>query len=375
MNLTNDENERYQRHLILPEIGEVGQLKLKNAKVLLVGAGGLGSPLAIYLSAVGVGTIGVVDFDHVDVSNLQRQVIHDTDDVGRPKVQSAKEKMTRINPGIEVVAHETAIHAGNAFGIIEPYDIVIDGSDNFPTRYLVNDACVLSGKPTVYGAIYRFEGQCSVFGMYGGPCYRCLFPEPPSGNEIPSCAEAGVLGVLPGMIGLLQANEAIKLICDIGVSLSGRLLILDALNTRFRELAIAKDPQCPICGEHRTIFTLTDYEQGCADQHDPTGATAITAVDVRRMMEQDPNAFLLIDVREPAEWKSSHIDGAILKPLSTFEEACHGIPRDRPVVLYCQMGARSEKALRLLMARGYDNCMHMAGGIATWQRSAAGNRA
>lgn len=371
MELSKKELARYGRHLILPEIGTAGQLKLKKARVLLVGAGGLGSPLAIYLSAAGVGTIGLADFDTVDFSNLHRQTIHYTDDVGKPKVISAREKMERINPEIRVVTHPVAIAAENALSIIENYAMVIDGTDNFPARYLINDACFLAGRPNVFGAVSRFEGQCSVFGLPGGPCYRCLFQDPPAPGEVPSCAEAGVLGVLPGIIGLLQANEAIKLICGIGEPLKGRLLLFDALRTEFREVRIKKDPQCPLCGENPAIKHLSDYQYSCADQKAAGAEESFPSINVERLaqlIKQGPSGFLLLDVREETEWDLSRIDGAVLKPLSLLEETYHDIPRDRQVYIHCQKGGRSLKAIRFLKTKGYENCVLVEGGLDAWEK-------
>jgi len=367
MELSDEELKRYGRHLILPEIGKAGQLKLKKARVLLVGAGGLGSPLAIYLSATGVGTIGLADFDQVDFSNLHRQVIHYTDDVGKPKVQSAKEKMARINPEIEVKTHPTAINASNALSIIKNYDIVIDGTDNFPARYLINDACIFLNKPNIFGAVFRFEGQCSVFGLQSGPCYRCFFQEPPPPGEVPSCAEAGVLGILPGIIGLLQANEAIKLICGIGEPLKGRLLLFDALKTQFREVKIKKDPACAVCGNNPTITKLIDYPHACSDQQT---IASITVDELKKTLKQNRGNFILVDVREPKEWDISRIKGAVLKPLSTLEHNYQDIPKDKQVYVHCQMGERSLKAIQFLKTKGYNNCVCVEGGMNAWEKKA-----
>ena len=375
MELTNDEIKRYGRHLILPEIGKEGQLKLKSAKVLLIGAGGLGSPAAIYLSAAGVGNLGIVDFDRVEFSNLHRQVIHFTDDIGKPKVISAKEKISRLNPQVNVITQATTFNSKNALAIIKDYDLIIDGTDNFPTRYLINDACVLSGKPYVYGGIFRFEGQCSVFGLDDGPCYRCLFQEPPEPGEVPSCAEAGVLGVLPGIIGLLQANEAIKMICQIGEPLKGRLLLFDALATHFREIKIKKDPQCPICGPHRTIHKLVEYAPIC-DVQTPTSSTKtkgedmheITVQELKKIMDERPKDFYLLDVRELVEWDIAHIEGAVLKPLSTFEEDYQDIPKDKKIYVHCKVGGRSLMAAKFLNSKGYPNVANVKGGIEAWAK-------
>lgn len=377
MELTPDEIKRYQRHLLLPELGKEGQLKLKRAKILLVGAGGLGSPSAIYLSAAGVGTLGLVDFDKVEFSNLQRQVIHFTGDVGKPKVTSAQEKIAQINPQVKVLTYATALNSQNALNILKNYDLVIDGTDNFPTRYLVNDACVLSGKPLIYGAVFRFEGQCSVFGLKDGPCYRCFFREPPAPDEIPSCAEAGVLGILPGIIGLLQANEAIKIICQIGEPLKGRLLLLDALTTRFREIQIKKDPQCPLCGPKRTIHELAEHHQPiCNAQTAQTAKTQgstlskdiseITVQELKHMLDDPPHGFYLLDVREPFEWEIARITGAVLKPLSSLEDNYRNIPKDKKIAVYCKMGGRSLQAVQFLKEKGYPSLVNVKGGINAW---------
>jgi adenylyltransferase/sulfurtransferase len=340
---------------------------------LLVGAGGLGSPSAIYLAAAGVGTLGVMDADTVDISNLHRQVAHFTDDLGKPKVTSAREKMERINPDVRVIPYASRMNARNALNVIKDYDLVIDGTDNFPARYLINDACVLSGKPFIFGGILRFEGQCSMFGLSGGPCYRCIFAQPPGPDDIPSCAQAGVLGVLPGMIGLLQSNEAIKWICDIGELLTGRLLIFDALAASFREVKINKDPRCPICGPHRTIHQLTEHQPACLS---PTQTTQtpmshdtipeITVRELKRKIDQTSRKLLLLDVREQPEWDIAHIDGAILKPLSAFEKHYQDIPRDQTVYIYCKAGGRSGMAVEFLRTKGYTNCFNVKGGIDAW---------
>src|SRR5215212_8886180 len=317
MELSNEEIARYSRHLIMPEVALDGQKQLKAAKVLTVGTGGLGSPLALYLAAAGIGTIGIVDFDVVDESNLQRQIIHGTSDVGRPKVESAYDKLKDINPNVEVRVHEEALTSENALEIFEDYDVIVDGTDNFPTRYLVNDACVLLGKPNVYGSIFRFEGQASLFFAEEGPCYRCLYSEPPPPGLVPSCAEGGVLGVLPGIIGSIQALETIKWIIGAGDSLVGRLVLFDALKLRFRELGLRKDPSCPICGENPTIHELIDYEAFCGIGSEPTYAgVEISVEDFRRERERKGENLVLVDVREPHEWEIAHIEGARLIPLS-----------------------------------------------------------
>ncbi|MCA9408103.1 MAG: molybdopterin-synthase adenylyltransferase MoeB [Candidatus Omnitrophica bacterium] len=362
MELTSNEIKRYKRHLLLPEFGPEGQLKLKKAKVLLVGAGGLGSPSAIYLAAAGVGTLGIIDADKVDYSNLQRQIIHFTDDVGTSKVASAKDKINRLNPEVDVHVYETRLNSSNALDVIKDYDLVIDGTDNFPSRYLINDACIMLKKPFVYGGIYRFEGQCSVFGLSDGPCYRCFFQEPPKANEVPSCAEAGVLGVLPGIIGLLQSNEAIKILTQIGRPLKGRLLLFDALETQFREIKIAKDPSCPMCGKHRTIHELKEYEHICGD---PSAIEEISVKNLKELLDQSPDIYIL-DVREEAEVCVAKLPTSIVKPLSTLETTYHDIPKDKTVYVHCKLGGRSAKAIQFLRAKGYTNLINIAGGINAW---------
>ena len=367
--LTNEEIERYSRHLILPEVGVEGQLKLKNARVLLVGTGGLGAPMALYLSAAGAGTLGLVDFDVVDRSNLQRQVIHGTGDVGRKKVESAAASIAEINPNVRVVKHDLALSSENALDIFKDYDIVADGTDNFPTRYLVNDACVLLGKPNVYGSIFRFEGQASVFAVEDAPCYRCLYPEPPPPGLVPSCAEGGVLGILPGIIGLIQATEVVKLILGQGESLKGRLLLYDALAMRFRELKLRKDPECPICGPHRTITKLIDYHQFCGVPQAPaapaTAAGEIDPVAVKARSDSGED-FQLIDVREPHEYQICRIPQARLIPLGELPKRLHEIDRSRPIVVHCKTGGRSAKAADLLRRNGFTNVLNMTGGILAW---------
>jgi adenylyltransferase/sulfurtransferase len=367
--LTNEEIERYSRHLILPEVGVEGQLKLKNARVLLVGTGGLGAPMALYLSAAGAGTLGLVDFDVVDRSNLQRQVIHGTGDVGRKKVESAAAAIAEINPNVRVVKHELALSSENALDIFKDYDIVADGTDNFPTRYLVNDACVLLNKPNVYGSIFRFEGQASVFAVEDAPCYRCLYPEPPPPGLVPSCAEGGVLGILPGIIGLIQATEVVKLILGQGEPLKGRLLLYDALAMRFRELKLRKDPECPICGPHRTITKLIDYHQFCGVPQAPSAPAAAdgeidpAAVKARSDSGED---FQLIDVREPHEYQICRIPQARLIPLGELPQRLHEIDRSRPIVVHCKAGGRSAKAADLLRRNGFTGVLNMTGGILAW---------
>jgi len=367
--LTNDEVLRYSRHLILPEVGLTGQRKLRAARVLLVGAGGLGSPAALYLAAAGIGTIGLVDFDVVDVTNLQRQVLHGTRWVGRPKIASAADRIGDLNPHVEVVPYETPLTSANALEIIREYDLVVDGTDNFQTRYLVNDACVLTGKPNVYGSNFRFDGQASIFATADGPCYRCLFKEPPPPGLVPSCAEGGVLGVLPGLVGTIQATEAIKLILGIGETLIGRLLLVDALAMRFRQVKLRKDPSCPACGT-RELTTLIDYEQFCGLKPAPGAAVEAPLAEVSprelaaRQLAGD--ALLLIDVREPHEWEIARIPGAQLVPLGGFGEVIATLPRDRDVVLHCKGGVRSAKAARQLLAAGFTRVWNLTGGILQW---------
>ena len=367
--LTHEEIERYSRHLILPEVGVEGQLKLKQARVLLVGTGGLGAPMALYLSAAGVGTLGLVDFDVVDRSNLQRQVIHGTSDVGRKKVESAAASIAEINPNVQVVKHELALSSENALDIIKDYDIVAAGTDNFPTRYLVNDACVLLGKPNVYGSIFRFEGQASVFAAQDAPCYRCLYPEPPPPGLVPSCAEGGVLGILPGIIGLIQATEVVKLILGLGEPLKGRLLLYDALAMRFRELKLRKNPECPICGPHRTITQLIDYHQFCGVPQAPATPVAIAGeIDLAavKALSDSGEEFQLIDVREPHEYQICKIPQARLIPLGELPKRLHEIDRSLPIVVYCKMGARSAEAADLLRQNGFTGVLNMTGGILAW---------
>ena len=373
--LSNDEILRYSRHLIIPEVGIEGQQKLKAAKVLLIGAGGLGAPLSLYLTAAGIGRIGMVDFDVVDFTNLQRQVIHSTGDVGRKKLDSAAEKMRAINPHVNVVKHETALSSDNALDILKDYDIVVDGTDNFPTRYLVNDACVLLGKPNVYGSIFRFEGQSTVFAYQGGPCYRCLYPEPPPPGLVPSCAEGGVLGILPGTIGLIQATETVKLILGIGEPLAGRLLLYDALGMRFRELKLRKNPECPVCGDHPTITRLIDYHQFCGvPSPSPAPAPAQESkvnegeIDVRELKQKIDRGdnFVLIDVREPHEYKICSIPGATLIPLGEFPRRVSEFDPNADIVIHCRSGMRSAKACGILRQAGFRQVRNVVGGILAW---------
>ena len=366
--LTNDEILRYSRHLTLPDVGVEGQRRLKAGRVLLVGAGGLGSPLALYLAAAGVGTLGVVDFDVVDVSNLQRQVLHGTKDVGRPKLESARDRIHDVNPYVHVEPYETKLTSENALDIIRDYDIVIDGTDNFATRYLTNDACVLLGKPNVYGSIFRFEGQASVFATEEGPCYRCLFPEPPPPGLVPSCAEGGVLGVLPGLVGTIQATEGIKLLLGVGEPLIGRLLLVDALTMRFRTVKLRKDPKCPACGT-RELRELIDYEQFCGVSPSPAAnANAIPeitpAVLAERLRRGDD--LELIDVREPYELSIAQIPGVKLVPLGTLGDALPTLDRTRETVVICRTGARSGRAVQQLQAAGFKRVWNLAGGIHRW---------
>jgi adenylyltransferase/sulfurtransferase len=372
--LTKDEILRYSRHLIIPEVGMEGQQKLKAAKVLLVGAGGLGAPLGLYLTAAGIGKIGIVDFDVVDFTNLQRQVIHSTADVGRKKLDSAAEKMKAINPALEVVKHETALSSENALDILKDYDLVVDGTDNFPTRYLVNDACVLLGKPNVYGSIFRFEGQATVFAYEGGPCYRCLYPEPPPPGLVPSCAEGGVLGILPGTIGLIQATEAVKLILGIGEPLVGRLLLYDALGMRFRELKLRKNPECPVCGEHRTITKLIDYHQFCGVPQPSAAAPAqetklnageINVTELKQKMDRG-DKFVLIDVREPHEYQICKIPGSVLIPLGQVQQRLGELDPEADIVIHCKSGMRSAKACGILRQAGFQHVRNVVGGILAW---------
>ncbi|NOT33417.1 MAG: molybdopterin-synthase adenylyltransferase MoeB [Candidatus Eisenbacteria bacterium] len=365
--LGDDELRRYGRHLVLPEVGLEGQQRLKAARVLVVGAGGLGSPLALYLAAAGVGRIGLVDFDRVDLSNLQRQVLYDTRDVGRAKLAAASERLRALNPEIEVRAHEVRLASDNAFEILGDYDVVADGTDNFPTRYLVNDACVLLGKPNVHGSIFRFEGQVSVFDAARGPCYRCLFADPPPAGLVPSCAEGGVLGVLPGVIGVLQAIETVKLILGIGEPLIGRLLIFDALAMRFRELKLRKDPNCRLCGANPTVRALIDYESFCGVGADAAGAGA-EQLTVRELagLRARGEAPELLDVREPFEIRVAHLEGARLIPLGGLAERVAELDRSRPWVVMCHHGTRSARAAEFLRAQGFTNVRNLTGGIDAW---------
>jgi adenylyltransferase/sulfurtransferase len=370
--ITQEELLRYSRHLILPEVGLQGQRRLKAASVLLVGAGGLGSPLALYLAAAGVGRLGIVDFDRVDESNLQRQILHGTSSVGRSKLESAKLRLADVNPHVRVDLHETRLTSENALELIREYDVVADGTDNFPTRYLVNDACVLLEKPNVYGSIFRFEGQASVFDARKGPCYRCLYPDPPPPGLVPSCAEGGVLGVLPGVIGVIQGIETIKLILGVGETLIGRLLLFDALALRFRELKLRKDPNCPLCGKQRTITALIDYEQFCGLAPAGHGADdgAGWEIGARALAEKSERGedFMLVDVREPHEYEIARIPGSTLIPLNSLPERLAELDSSREIVLHCHHGQRSMRALEFLRQSGYRKLKNLRGGIDSWSR-------
>ncbi len=367
--LSNEEIARYSRHLIMPEVALDGQKKLKSARVLTIGAGGLGSPLALYLAAAGIGTLGVVDFDVVDESNLQRQIIHGTSDVGRPKMESAQDRIKDINPNVHVEAYEEALTSENALEIFKDFDIIVDGTDNFPTRYLVNDACVLLKKPNVYGSIFRFEGQASVFYAEEGPCYRCLYPEPPPPGLVPSCAEGGVLGILPGIIGTIQATETVKLILGTGKPLIGRLLLYDALDMRFREMKLRKDPSCPICGENPTVTELIDYQEFCGIPQANAQAAAdrvpeITVQELKERLDDDLGVSVL-DVREPHEYEVANI-GARLIPLGELPERLIELDRDETFAIHCKTGGRSARAVKLLQEAGFENVYNVKGGITAW---------
>ena len=366
--LNNDEILRYSRHLIMPEVGMEGQQKLKAARVLCIGAGGLGSPLALYLGAAGVGTLGIVDFDVVDYTNLQRQIIHTTADVGRKKLDSAAEKLKAINPFLNVRTFETKLTSQNALELFRDFDIIADGTDNFPTRYLVNDACVLTGKPNVYGSIFRFEGQASVFATDEGPCYRCLYPEPPPPGLVPSCAEGGVLGILPGLVGLIQATETIKLILGQGEPLVGRLLLVDALGMKFRELKLRKNPDCPVCGTHRTITKLIDYDQFCGIRGEERPVEAnipeMQVEELKRRLDAGEDLFVL-DVREPHEYQICNIGGHLI-PLGDLPKRVNELDSSREIVAHCKMGGRSAKAVQFLRQAGFKKVHNLTGGITAW---------
>ena len=365
------EIRRYSRHLIMPEVGTEGQKKLKAAKVLMIGAGGLGSPLGLYLAAAGVGTLGLVEFDTVDESNLHRQVLYGRSDVGRPKLDAALGRLREVNPHITLVPHGVRLDSSNALDLFRGYDIVVDGTDNFPTRYLVNDACVLLGKPNVYGSIFRFEGQVSIFWAAEGPCYRCLFPEPPPPGLVPSCAEGGVLGVLPGIIGSLQANEAIKLILGAGDPLIGRLLLFDALRMRFRELKLKKDPNCPVCGENPTQRELIDYEQFCGidPRADQVEQQFEMSVDELKRWQDEGRDFVILDVRSPQEYEVANIEGAKLIPLQELPDRLGELDPAATIVAHCHHGARSARAVNFLRGMGFSRAINLAGGIDDWSES------
>ena len=371
MQLNNDEIRRYSRHLILPEVGLAGQKKICSTSVLCIGAGGLGSPIAMYLAAAGIGKIGVLDFDTVDFSNLQRQIIHGTENVGQSKAESAKTTINRINPGVEVVLHNTRITSENALEIIAQYDIVVDGTDNFPTRYLTNDACVLLKKPNVYGSIFRFEGQASVFAPHlGGPCYRCLYPEPPPPGMVPSCAEGGVLGVLPGIVGCIQATEILKLALGKGSSLIGRLLLFNALDMKFRELKLRRDPQCPLCGENPTITKLIDYEMFCGILPEPANPAQnpdeVTVQEMKRALDDPKLGIKVLDVRDPDEYQIAHINGVPQIPLGSLPQRFTELDPNQTIYLHCKSGIRSMKALKFLREQGFKYVKSVKGGISAW---------
>jgi sulfur-carrier protein adenylyltransferase/sulfurtransferase len=372
IDFSNDEIARYSRHLIMPEVTLEGQKRIKAASILCIGTGGLGSPVALYLAAAGIGRMGLVDFDVVDFSNLQRQVLHGTDDVGRKKLNSAKDRVKAINPNVQIDLHDCMFRSENAMPLVRDYDIVIDGTDNFPTRYLSNDVCVLARKPNIYGSIFRFDGQCTVFAPHlGGPCYRCMFPEPPPPGMVPSCAEGGVLGVLPGIIGVLQAIEAIKLIIGLGDSLIGRLVSFDALKLRFREFKIRKDPNCPICGDHPTIHELIDYDQFCgipqadAEAEKEMDVPTITASELREKLDRKEK-FVLVDVREPYEYDICNIPGSKLIPLGELPARLSELDSADDIVLHCKVGGRSAKALKILQEAGFRKLSNLRGGITAW---------
>jgi adenylyltransferase/sulfurtransferase len=370
--LSNEEMARYSRHMLLPEVGLEGQRRFKNASVLLIGTGGLGAPSGMYLAAAGIGRIGLVDFDVVEASNLQRQIIHGTADVGRPKIESARDRLRDINPHIEIETHEARLTSENALRLFTNYDIILDGTDNFPTRYLVNDACVLLGKPNVYGSIFRFEGQASVFWAEKGACYRCLYPEPPPPGLVPSCAEGGVLGVLPGIVGAIQANEAIKLVLDAPDTLINRLLMFDAWHMKFREFKVRKDPHCPICGENPTIKELIDYEEFCglreqpAISIEPSPLEEISAVELKRRLDENKE-LQLIDVREPNEYEIARISGSRLIPLNQVVSRMNEIDPSKETVVHCKGGVRSAKAIEGLKKAGFSGkLINLRGGITAW---------
>jgi sulfur-carrier protein adenylyltransferase/sulfurtransferase len=368
--LSKEEIMRYSRHLIMPEVGMDGQLKLKQAKVLCIGTGGLGAPLGLYLAAAGVGRIGLVDFDSVDLTNLQRQILFGTDDIGRPKIEAATDRLRNLNPDIQIDRFETRLTSENALDILKNYDIVVDGTDNFPTRYLVNDACVILGKPNVYGSIFRFEGQITIFGAPGGPCYRCLYPEPPPPGLVPSCAEGGVLGVLPGIVGAIQAAETLKLIIGKGEPLIGRLLLFDALAMRFRELKLRKNPECPACGEHPTITKLIDYAEFCGVRGEETvNATQTTVPEIaprelKSRLDRGDDLFIL-DVREPHEYQICNLGGQLI-PLGELSRRVNELDSSREIVAHCRSGKRSAEAVEFLRSAGFRKVLNLKGGILAW---------
>lgn len=370
--LSPEELARFNRHIILPQVGLEGQEKLKKARVLCVGTGGLGSPISLYLSAAGVGTIGLVDFDVVDETNLQRQIAHATSDIGRPKVESARDKLLGINPYVDVVLHGDGIRRDNVRKIVCGYDIVVDGTDNFPTRYLVNDACVLEGKPLIYASIFQFEGQATVFNYNDGPCYRCLYPEPPPPGLVPSCAEGGVLGVLPGVIGIIQATEAVKIILGKGRTLAGRLMLYDAMDMHFREVKLRRDPECPACGAHPVIHEVVEYEQFCGlppteakEEEEILAEDDMPPKQLQSMLEENPELYVL-DVREPFELDICRIEGTWEIPLGQLPQRYAEVPKDRDVVVHCKMGRRSAQAVEFLKSQGYTRVKNLAGGILRW---------
>ncbi len=369
--LSPQEAARYSRHLIMPEVGMEGQKRLKAASVLLIGAGGLGSPLGLYLAAAGVGRIGLVDFDVVDFSNLQRQILHGTSDVGRSKLQSAKDRLQAINPEVRLDLHDTRLTSANALSLFEPYDLIVDGTDNFPTRYLVNDACVLLQKPNVYGSIFRFDGQASVFFPGRGPCYRCLYPEPPPPGEVPSCAEGGVLGILPGLIGCIQATEAVKLLLGQGSPLIGRLLLYDALQMSFREFKVRRNPRCPVCGDHPTVTKLIDYEQFCGmrgqESPSPTVATSgdISVEELKHLLERGED-ILILDVRNPEEIQICRLSESLVIPLPQLPQRFGELDREREIIVHCKSGMRSQRAIHFLRQQGFSRLRNLTGGILAW---------
>lgn len=371
LELSNDELRRYDRHIIMPEVGVEGQRKLKTAKVLMIGTGGLGAPLGLYLAAAGIGKIGLVDFDTVDVTNLQRQVIHGTSDIGRPKLDSAADRMNDINPHVEIQKYETRLTSENALEILNEYDVVVDGTDNFPTRYLVNDACVLLGKPNAYGSIFRFEGQATVFNYDGGPCYRCLYPEPPPPGLVPSCAEGGVLGILPALIGSIQATETVKIILGKGETLSNRLVLYDALNMKFRELKLRRDPGCPVCGDHPTVRKLIDYEQFCGikpEKGEPEQTMNEWETDVvtlKNRLDAGDQVFVL-DVREPHEHQICSLPDSTLIPLGSLPTRVSELNSADEIVVHCKSGMRSAKAVEFLKQAGFNKVKNLKGGILAW---------